>query len=73
MHSICFPTDTGETNMMRKPSSLEFLGTSTKVNLSVDIYALRLKAGNYAYDNIVDDFEDIVDLVNSKGGWIVYG
>ena len=28
---------------------------------------------NDAYRDIVDTFDEIVDLVHSKGGWIVYG
>ena len=56
MHSICFYSETGETNMMRKFSSLEYLKTFTKGNLSVDIRTSRLKSGNYAYNNIVDAF-----------------
>ena len=73
MHSICFPTETGETKMMRKFSSLKFLDTLTKVNLSVDIRALTLQSGNDAYNNIADTFDKIVDSVNSEGGWNFYG
>ena len=65
LHSICFSTDTGETKMMSKFSSLKFLETFTKSNLSVEICASRLQSVNYAYDNIVD-------IVNSEGGWTVY-
>ena len=57
---------------MGKFSSLKFLETFTKGNLSVDIRASRLKSGNDAYDDIVDDFDKIVDSVNSKYGWTVY-
>ena len=39
----------------------------------MDFRASRLQSGNYAYDDIVDSFDGIVDLVNSKGGWTVYG
>ena len=39
----------------------------------MDIHASRSQSGNYAYDNIVDSLEEIVDLVNSKGEWTVYG
>ena len=38
----------------------------------MDIRASRLQSGNDAYDNIVDNFDKIVDLVNSEGGWTVY-
>ena len=73
MHSICFSTDTGETKMMRKFRYLKILNTFTKCNLSMDIRASRLKSGNDDYDDIVDYLEEIVDLVNSEGGWTVYG
>ena len=73
MHSICLSTDTGETKMMSKFSSLGFLETFTKGNLSVDIRAPMLQSGNDAYDDIFDAFDEIVDLVNSEGGWTVYG
>ena len=73
MHFICFSIDTGETKTMSKFSSLKFLETVTKCNLSVDICASRLKSGNYAYNDIVDSLEHFFDLVNSEGGWTVYG
>ena len=73
MHSICFSIGTGETKMIIKFSSLNVLETFTIDNLSVDIRASRLQSGNDAYDDIVDAFDEIVDLVNSKGGWTVYG
>ena len=59
--------------MMSKFSSLKFLETFTKGKLSVDIRASRLQSGNYAYDDIVNTFDKIDDLVNSEGGWTVYG
>ena len=65
MHSIGFSTDTGETKMMSKFSSLNVLETFTKGNLSVDIGASRFQSGNYAYDDIVDDFDKIVDSVST--------
>ena len=73
MHSICFPTDTGEMNMISKLRYLKCLETFTKGNLSVDIRVSRLQSGNYAYNNIVDSLEQIVDLCSSGGGWIAYG
>ena len=72
MHSICFSTDTGKTKMMRKFSSLEFLETLKKGNLSVSICASRLQSGNDAYNDILDALDNIVDLVNSEVGWTVY-
>ena len=39
----------------------------------MDIRASRLQSGNDAYDDIVDAFDKIVDLVNSGGGWTVSG
>ena len=45
----------------------------TKVNLSIDISASRFQSGNDTYDDTVDDFDKIVDLVNSESGWTVYG
>ena len=68
-----FPTATGETKMLRKCSSLKVLETFRKCNLLVDIRSSRLQSGNYDYYDIVDDFDEIVDLVNSEGGWTVYG
>ena len=59
--------------MMIKFRSLEILYTFTKGDLSVDIRASRFQAGNDAYDNIVDAFDEIVYLVDSKGGWNFYG
>ena len=59
--------------MMRKSISLKILETLTRDNLSVDIRASRLQAGNDAYDNIVDSLEEIVDFVHSEGGWNFYG
>ena len=59
--------------MMSKFRSLKILETFIKGNLSVDIRASRLQSGNDAYDNIVDACDEIVDLVNSEGGWTVYG
>ena len=73
MHSIYFSNVTGETKMMSKLSSLEFLETFTKGNLSVDIHASRLQSGNNAYDDIIDSLEEIIDLVNSEVVWTVYG
>ena len=32
-----------------------------------------MKSGNDAYDGIVDAFDEVFDLVNSEGGWTVYG
>ena len=49
------------------------LETLTKVNVSVDILVSRLQSVNDAYDGIVDSLEEIVDFVNSEGGWNVYG
>ena len=31
-----------------------------------------LLSGNDAYADIFDAFEEVVDLVNSRGGWTVY-
>ena len=73
MRYIWFFTDTGETKMMRKFSSLKILDTFLKVNLLLGIRASRLQSGNDAYDNIVDNFEEIVYLVHSKGRWTFYG
>ena len=72
MHSICFSTETSETKMMSKFLFLKKLETLKKGNLSENIHASRLQSGNDAYDDIVDDFEKIVDLDNSEGGWTVY-
>ena len=38
----------------------------------MDIHASRLQSGNDAYEDSVHDFDEIVDLVHSKGGWTVY-
>ena len=38
----------------------------------MDIRESMLQSGNDAYNDIVGAFEDIVDLVHSEGGWIVY-
>ena len=59
--------------MMRKSISLKIFETFTIGNLSVDIRASSLQPGNDAYNNIVDAFDKIVDLVNSEDGWTVYG
>ena len=58
--------------MMIKFSSLKILETFTKVILSLDIRASRLLSGNDAYNDIINYLEEIVDLVNSEGGWTVY-
>ena len=73
MRSIFFPTDTGDSNMMRKFSSLKILEIFTKGNLSVDIRASRLQSDNDSHDKIVDAFDEIVDLVKYEGGRTVYG
>ena len=39
----------------------------------MDTCASRLQSGNDTYDDIVDAFDKIVDLVNSEGVWTVYG
>ena len=39
----------------------------------MDIRASRLQSGNDDYDDIVDSFDEIVDLVNSEGVLTVYG
>ena len=39
----------------------------------MDIRASMLQSGNYAYNDIVDAFDNFFDLFNSKGGWNVYG
>ena len=56
MHSLK-KNETGKTEMIIKFSTLKFLETLKKVNLSVDIYASRLQSDNDAYGNIVDSFE----------------
>ena len=73
MNSICFSTDTGETEMMIKFSSLEILDTSQKVTSKWKSMHQGCNQANDAYDDIVDDFDGIVDLVTSQGGWTVYG
>ena len=73
MHSIGFYTDTGEKKMMRKFISLKILETLKRGNLSVHTHASRLQSDNNAYNYIVDFLEEIVNLVNSEGGWTVYG
>ena len=73
MHSICFYTGTGETNMMRKFIPFEFLQTFTKGDLSVDIHASILQSGNDTYDGIVVSLEEIGDLFHSEVRWTVYG
>ena len=73
MHSIFFPTYTGETKMMSKFSNLKFLETLKKGNLSVDIHASRLQSDNDDYDDIVNAFEKMADLVNFESGWNVHG
>ena len=70
MHSICFSTEIGETKMTRKFRSLKFLEIFTKGNFSVDIHASRLQSCNDAYNDIVDVFDEIVDLVNYEGWWL---
>ena len=65
MHLICFSTGTGETKMVVKFSSLKFLETFTKGNLSVDIHASSLQSGKGVYDDIVDSLEEIFELVNT--------
>ena len=70
---IIFFTDTGETYMMSKFSSLELLEAFTKGNLSLDIRASRLKSSNDTYENIFDASDIFFDLVNSKAGGTVYG
>ena len=62
MHSICFSTEIGETKTMRKFSSLKFLDTFVKGNLSMYIRALRLQSFNDTYDYIVDYLKEIVGL-----------
>ena len=59
--------------VMRKFSSLDFLETFTKGNLSVDFHASRLQSGNNYYDDIVDAFDNFFDLVHSEGAQNVYG
>ena len=39
----------------------------------MDIRASRSQSGNDTYGDIVDNFDIIVDLANSKGGWTIYG
>ena len=58
--------------MIIKLSSLNVLEIFTKSNLSVDIRVSRLQSCNDEYDGIVDSLEEIVDLVNSEGGWNIY-
>ena len=68
-----FFINTREIKMMSKFISLKVLDIFTKGNLSVDIHASRLQSGNDVYDDIFGAFDEIVDLVNSEGGWTVYG
>ena len=65
MRSIIFFIDTGKTKMTSKFRSLKYLETFTKVKLSVNLRASRLKSVNNDYDNIVDSLEEIADSVNS--------
>ena len=39
----------------------------------MDIRASIFQSVNYASGDIVDSLEEIVNLVNSGGGWTVYG
>ena len=73
VHSITFTTNTGETKMMPKFSSLKFMELYTKGKLSIDMRASRLQSGNDIYDDIIDCLENIITLVNNNGGWSVYG
>ena len=72
MHSIFFSTDACETKMMSKFSSLKNLETFTKGKISVDIGASIFRSFNDAYKDIVDSFDEVVYLVNSKSGWTFY-
>jgi hypothetical protein len=73
VHSITFTTSTGEKKMMSKFSSLKFMELYTKGKLSIDIRASRLQSGNDVYDDIIDCLEEIIELINADGGWVVYG
>ena len=46
----------------------EFSGTFTKGNLSLDIRVSSLQPGNYAYDSIVDAFDEFFEL--DTRGWM---
>ena len=39
----------------------------------MDILVSRLQSVNDVYDGIVDSLDEIVDFVNSEGGWNFYG
>ena len=58
---------------MSKFSSLKFMELYTKGKLLFDIRASRLQSGNDVYDDIIDCLEEIIDLINADGGWVVYG
>mmetsp|Transcript_22253 Transcript_22253/g.27288 ORF Transcript_22253/g.27288 Transcript_22253/m.27288 type:complete len:441 (+) Transcript_22253:151-1473(+) len=73
VHSIVFTTKTGERKLMTKFSSLKFMELYTKGKLSIDVRASNLHSGNDAYDDILDCLENIIDLINNDGGWVVYG
>lgn len=73
VHSITFTTSSGERKMMPKFSSLRFMELFTKGKLSIDVRASRLQTGSEIYDEILDSIEDIVDLINDDGGWVIYG
>ena len=40
---------------------------------SIDIRASRLQSGTDVYDDRIDGLENIIELVNNDGGWIVCG
>ena len=73
VHSITFTTSTGERKMMTKFSSLKFMELYTKGKLSIDVRASRLQSGNDIYDDLTVSIEEVTDLVNNDGGWVIYG
>ena len=70
--NLLFTTQNSETRLMEKFSSHQFFFL-TKDLLSIDTRSSQLQHGNDAYDDIIDSFEDIFELINEDGGWSITG
>ena len=42
-------------------------------NMSIDVRASQLHHGSDHYEDITDTVENIVELINSDGGWTIHG
>ncbi len=77
VHQIVYTDFSDKIELMKNFSSLQFMEMYTKGKLSIDVRASRFQPGHpdcgIHYDRIFAAIEDITQLVNDDGGWVLFG